>query len=72
MPTPQSRPEYTARQMAKSKQPTSPPDETLDNLLDKVSIAREDLLTIERTLERLRSDVRQMQKERDGFRKSGS
>jgi hypothetical protein len=42
--------------MAKSKQP-SPPEKTLEELLDKVSNAREDLLTIERSLERLRDDI---------------
>jgi hypothetical protein len=56
--------------MAKSKQPTGPQEETLDNLLDKVSNAREDLLTIERTLERLRSDISKMQKPRDGSGKA--
>jgi predicted nucleic acid-binding Zn-ribbon protein len=52
--------------MAKSKQPLSQHEETLDNLLDKVSNAREELVTIERTLERLRSDISKMQKRRDG------
>ena len=42
--------------MAKSKQP-SPPEKTLEELLDKISNAREDLLTIERSLERLRDDI---------------
>jgi hypothetical protein len=38
------------------KQP-SPPDKTLDELLDRVSNAREELVAIERTLERLRADI---------------
>jgi len=42
--------------MAKSKQPSSS-EKTLEDLLDKVSNAREDLLTIERSLERLRDDI---------------
>jgi hypothetical protein len=58
------------RAMAKSRHPTSAPEETLDNLLDRVSNAREELLTIERTLERLRSDIAKMQKNRGGSGKS--
>jgi hypothetical protein len=42
--------------MAKSKQPPRPRPKTLDELLDKVSNAREELIAIERTLERLRND----------------
>ena len=42
--------------MANPKQP-SPPEKTLEDLLDKVSNAREDLLSIERSLERLRDDI---------------
>jgi hypothetical protein len=37
-------------------------EEDLEQLLDKVAIAREDLLKIERSLERLRSDVTTLQK----------
>jgi low affinity Fe/Cu permease len=47
--------------MAPSKQP-SPPDETLEELLDRVSNAREELVAIERTLERLRADIAKVQK----------
>jgi predicted nucleic acid-binding Zn-ribbon protein len=64
-------PLYTCRAMAKSRQPSSPHEETLDDLLDKVSNAREELVTIERTLERLRSDISKMQKQRDGSGKAG-
>jgi hypothetical protein len=47
--------------MAKSKQPVSSPEDTLEQLLDKVSVAREDLLVIERSLERLRVDITKSQ-----------
>ena len=33
------------------------PEETLEELLDKVSNAREELVAIERTLERLKDDI---------------
>jgi predicted nucleic acid-binding Zn-ribbon protein len=49
--------------MAKSTQPTSSHKETLDDLLDRLCIAREDLLTLERSLERLRSDITKMTKQ---------
>src|SRR2546426_8850952 len=45
--------------MAKPK--PSPPEETLELLLDRVSNAREELVAIERTLERLRSDIAKAQ-----------
>jgi hypothetical protein len=67
----QAGPLYTFRAMTKSKQPLSPHEETLDNLLDKVSNAREELVTIERTLERLRSDISKMQTQRHGSGKAG-
>jgi hypothetical protein len=60
VPTPQSVASMLAL-MAPSKQPNSP-DKTLDELLDRVSIAREELVAIERTLERLRSDIAKAQK----------
>jgi hypothetical protein len=50
--------------MAKS-QPI-PPEETLDHLLDRVSNTREELVAIERTLERLRTDIAKSQKRIDG------
>ena len=56
--------------MAKSKQPTSPFEETLDNLLDKVSNAREELVAVERTLERLRSDITKPDERRGESRKT--
>ena len=43
--------------MAKPKPSLARPEETLEALLDKVSNAREELTTIERTLERLRVDI---------------
>jgi hypothetical protein len=55
--------------MAKSKQPSSPPEETLDNLLDRVSNAREELVAVERTLERLRSDITKLDKRKGEPRK---
>jgi hypothetical protein len=55
--------------MAKSKQPSSPPEETLDNLLDRVSNAREELVAVERTLERLRSDIPKLDKRKGEPRK---
>jgi hypothetical protein len=48
--------------MANPKQPSSPPEQTLDDLLDKVSNAREDLLSVKRSLERLRSEIGKLQK----------
>jgi hypothetical protein len=54
--------------MAKPK--LSPPEETLEVLLDRVSNAREELVAIERTLERLRSDIAKAQKRKDGPGKS--
>jgi hypothetical protein len=53
--------EYSFVQMAKSKQPISP-DKTLDELLDRVSNAREELVAVERTLERLRADIAKIKK----------
>jgi hypothetical protein len=57
--------------MAKSKQPPRPPSEKiLDELLDKVSNAREELIAIERTLERLRADIAKSQKQKNGSGKA--
>jgi hypothetical protein len=57
--------------MAKSKQPSRPPSEKiLDELLDKVSNAREVLIAIERTLERLRADIAKSQKQKNGSGKA--
>ncbi len=60
---------YTFPIMAKSKHPPSP-EETLDKLLDKVSDARESLVSIERTLERLRSNITALDKPKNGPRKT--
>jgi hypothetical protein len=49
--------------MPKSKQsPLAEAGQTLETLLDKVANAREELVAIERNLERLRSDEAKMQK----------
>jgi hypothetical protein len=42
--------------MAK-KSPSSPHEETLDELLDIVANAREELVAVERRLEKLRADI---------------
>lgn len=56
--------------MAKSKQPPSVAKETLDQLLDKVSNAREGLVAIETTLERLRSKITALDNRKVGPRKT--
>ena len=56
---------YPSGIMAKSKQ-LNPTEETLEELLDKVSKAGEELIAIERTLERLRSDINILQKVKEG------
>jgi hypothetical protein len=61
VPTPSVRGLYPPGIMAKSKQ-LNPPAATLEELLDKVSNAREELVAIERTLERLRANVTRLQK----------
>jgi hypothetical protein len=48
---------YTSPIMVKSEEPFSGSEETLDELLHRVSNAREELLSIERSLERLKGDV---------------
>ena len=68
MPTTVSAATYTARLMAKPKQPLSTPEDTLETLLDRVSNAREELVAIERTLERLRSDISTLQKKKSNQR----
>jgi hypothetical protein len=52
--------------MGKSNQPPTPSEQTLEVLLDKVAIAREQLTSIERTVERLRADITKGQKQKDG------
>jgi hypothetical protein len=57
--------------MAKPKPlPLSSPEAALEQLLDKVSNAREELVTVERTLERLRTDIAKAQKRKDGCGKT--
>jgi hypothetical protein len=55
--------------MAKPKQPPAP-EETLEELLDRVSDARETLVSVERTLERLRSDITALDKRKSTSRKT--
>jgi hypothetical protein len=47
-----------------SKQPQSPSD-PLEELLDRVSSAREGLPSIEKNLERLKADIARVQKQKD-------
>jgi predicted nucleic acid-binding Zn-ribbon protein len=54
----------------KQKPAPRSPEETLEALLDKVSITRDQLHTIERSLERLRTDIAKSEKQKDGSRKS--
>jgi hypothetical protein len=55
----------------KPQKPPSPAD-TLDELLDRVSNTREELLAIERSLDRLRADITKSQKpnKKSGFDKT--
>jgi hypothetical protein len=55
--------QYTYPPMAKLNQPPiAAAEQTLESLLDKVSNAREELVSVERDLERLRSDLAKIQK----------
>jgi hypothetical protein len=54
--------------MPTSKQPS--PDDTLEQMLDRVSNAREELVAIERSLERLRADISKSQKGKGGSGKT--
>ena len=51
--------------VSKSKQPPTPSD-TLETLLDRVSNAREELVSIERTLERLKAEIAEVHRQEDG------
>jgi hypothetical protein len=55
--------------MAKTKPPLTRSEETLEELLDIVAIAREELVAVERRLEQLRADIETSQKRKDGSRK---
>jgi hypothetical protein len=55
--------------MAKPKLPPNSHEETLDELLDIVANAREELVAVERRLEQLRADIAKSQKQKDGPRK---
>jgi hypothetical protein len=54
--------------MAKPK--VNPPEQTQETLLDRVAIAREELVTIERTLERLKDDIATTQKRNSSGKKA--
>jgi hypothetical protein len=56
--------------MAKPKPSVSPYEETLDELLDIVANAREELIAVERRLEILRADITKNQKRKDSSQKS--
>jgi hypothetical protein len=51
--------------MANSKPPNAPED-TLEELLDIVANAREELVAVERRLERLRADIVKSQQQKNG------
>jgi hypothetical protein len=56
---------HSEKSMPKPKQPPSASD-TLEEPLDRVSNAREELVAIERNLERLKGDIAKLQKQKDG------
>jgi phage shock protein A len=57
--------------MVKSKQPPDTSHEqTLEELLDKVGNTREELVAIERSLERLRADIAKTNKQKNGSGKT--
>jgi predicted nucleic acid-binding Zn-ribbon protein len=56
--------------MAKAKRPLNSPEETLEELLDIVANAREELVAVERRLEQLRADIAKSQRHKDGSLKS--
>jgi hypothetical protein len=58
------------RIMAKPKPSVSTHEETLDELLDIVANAREELIAVERRLEILRADITKNQKRKDSSQKS--
>jgi hypothetical protein len=55
--------------MAKPKSPLTRSEETLEELLDIVANAREELVAVERRLEQLRGDIGEAQKHKNGPRK---
>jgi hypothetical protein len=56
--------------MAKAKRPLNSQEETLEELLDIVANAREELVAVERRLEQLRADTAKSQKQKDGSGKN--
>jgi hypothetical protein len=56
--------------MAKSKERLLGPTETLEKLLDRVSDARETIVSVERNLERLRSEITALDKRKNRPRKT--
>jgi hypothetical protein len=55
-------------QMSKPK--VQPPEQTLETLLDKVAVVREELVAIERALERLGDDITKSQKRNSSRKKT--
>ena len=56
--------------MAKAKRPFNSPEETLEELLDIVANASEELVSVERRLEQLRAGIAKSEKHKDGSIKS--
>jgi hypothetical protein len=56
--------------MAKAKRPPNSPEETLEELLDIVANAREELVSVERRLEQLRDDIATSQEQKNGSSKT--
>jgi len=55
--------------MAKVKRPPNSPEETLEEVLDIVANAREELVSVERRLETLQADIPKAQEKKDGRHK---
>jgi NifB/MoaA-like Fe-S oxidoreductase len=59
-------PRYRRSQVALSPVAKPKYEETLEELLDIVSLAREDLVAVERKLERLRAEIAKAQNQNNG------
>jgi phage shock protein A len=59
-------PRYRRSQVAPSAVAKQKYEETLEDLLDVVSLAREDLVAVERKLERLRAEIAKAQNQNSG------
>jgi hypothetical protein len=55
--------------MAKARRPPNSTEETLEELLDIVANAREELVAVERRLEQLRAEIAKSQKQKNGFQR---